>query len=242
MIYLIDDNQNNQRKEAYNISFVDDKSFADCLTPIEKIIKVEEAKDIEHLSFLRESACLLVHSTTEDTDPNGEFIRGSNSNVTKIKEFISVEGERVPLVLFSNKMDETAIYEYNINSNYIAGIKKNKFYERLYDFVEHYRSNSQIDLRILAYGKNFESKEVSSYSEELLMYVAFEDGSHTLKLSHISSISTLRKFIDKAAIQINFDDLIDSLEDHPITIQKYRDKINLIKESFTKYGKNIHDW
>lgn len=242
MIYLIDDNQNNQRKEAYSISFVDDGLFSGCLTPIEKIPKNGGSEDFEHLTFLNDASCLLVHSTTEDTNIKGKFMEGSNTNVIKIKERISVEGEKIPLVLFSNKMDETAVYDHSSNPSYITAIKKNKFYERLYDFVEHYHLNKEIDLRIIAFGNNFESKEVTGYAEDLLMYVAFDDGSAMLNLGHISSINTFRKFIKKAGLKNSFDDIVNSLEDNPISIQDFRDKINQITESFTKYGKNIYDW
>lgn len=242
MIYLIDDNQNNQRIDTYSISFVEDGLFSDCLTAIDKIAKVGDAEYIEHLAFLKDADCLLVHTTTEDITANGEFITGSTSNITKIKERISAEGEKVPLVLFSNKMDEDANYNYSVNPNYISAIKKNKFYERLYDFVEYYHLNKQIELRIIAYGKNFISQEVTALAQELLKHIAFEDGLTILRLSHIASIKTFREFLEKADVEISFDDLINSLEDYPLTIQDYRNRINLITESFTKYGKNIHNW
>jgi hypothetical protein len=242
MIYLIDDNQNNQRIDVYKISFIEDGLFSKSLIAIDKIPKSGGAKDIHHLTFLNNAACVLIHSTTEDTNESGDFISGSNSNVIKIIEEIAAEGSKIPLVLFSNKMDEIATYDYNINPNYISAIKKNKFYERLYDFVEHYQINKDIELRIIAYGKNFISQEVTALAQELLKPIAFENDFTVLKLNHIAGINIFRKFIEMADLQISFDDVLYSLEDSPITIQDYRDRINLITESFTKYGRNIHHW
>jgi hypothetical protein len=242
MIYLIDDNQNNQMTSAYGLSFVKEGLFSDYLKHIDKIEKKDGADEIEHLSFLKNADCLLVHSTTEDINSNGEFIKGSNSNVIKIKESISGEGGNIPLVLFSNKMDEVAIYNHDLNQHYIVAIKKNKFYERLYDFIRLYKDTKDVELRIIAYGKNFISEEISKYAKELLMHVAFEKGSEILKITHISSLNTFRQFISKVESKNTFTEIITSIEDNPMTIEEYREKINSIVQSLKNYGKNIYNW
>ena len=100
MIYLIDDNQNRHR-ENIGIDFID-KVFADVLTSVEKIEK-RALSDLSHLEFLNDADCILLHYTTEDYDfENNLFISGSRTNAVKIVESIAEEGDKIPLVLFSN--------------------------------------------------------------------------------------------------------------------------------------------
>ena len=123
---------------------------------------------MSHLEFLNDADCILLHYTTEDYDfENNLFISGSRTNAVKIVESIAEEGDKIPLVLFSNGMGEAVVNNEN-NITFIRGINKNVFYSRLYDFVEHYKNRGSVELRILAWGKNFQSKEVSSLANLLL--------------------------------------------------------------------------
>ena len=154
MIYLIDDNQNNQRLNNYNITFVDDGVFDGYLSSIEKIEIGNSLSDVSHLEFLKTADCILLHSTTEDYERDKGFIPGSRINALNIVESISKDGEIIPLVLFSNSMVEVK-FDFENNPNFIGSIKKNLFYERLFDFIEHYKVTGHVELRIIAWGKNF---------------------------------------------------------------------------------------
>ena len=108
MIYLIDDNQNRHR-ENIGINFVNDEIYADILTTLEKIEK-RSLSDLSHLNFLKDADCILLHYSTEDYNfDNESFISGSRTNVVKIVESIAEEGDKIPLVLFSNGMGEAII-------------------------------------------------------------------------------------------------------------------------------------
>ena len=168
MIYLIDDNHNNQRQNQYKIDFVENETFQGILTSVERIEKRERADDISHLEFLKDAKCILLHVSTADWDENEGFLEESTTNVEKIKTIISDYGCYVPLVLFSNKMNETADYNPQKEPDFIREIKKNIFYKNLYDFVENYKNTGKIELRILAWGKNFKAIEVSRLADELL--------------------------------------------------------------------------
>lgn len=242
MIYLVDDNQNDQRIKEYGFSFVEDDTFNGYLINIQKIRKSDSLEDVSHLTFLRNADCILLHSTTEDVDSEGNFVKGSTTNCTKILETIAEYGEKVPLVLFSNKMDATAIYSYEKNPNFIQEIKKNVFYSRLFDFMEDYQQKGKIELRILAYGKNFHAIEISRYANSLLLSILGKKNDDVYTISDISSIEIFKNFMRLAQVAEDPETILIGIEDFPITIQKFRDHVNLITDSFAKYGRNIYGW
>lgn len=242
MIYLIDDNQNNQRLNNYNITFIEDGVFERYLTSIEKLERRKSFSDTSNLDFLKTADCILLHSTTEDYDKVTGFIPGSKTNVLKIKELISQEGEQIPLVLFSNSMGE-AEFDIERNLKYISSIKKNLLYERLFDFLDHYKNIGGVELRIIAWGKNFASREISKLTIEILNSIELKDNSEDLKLSDLSqNINSFKSFVELSLPKNDADEILNEIEDHPIRIQDFRRKINRIKESYEKYGKNIYTW
>ena len=242
MIYLIDDNQNNQRLNNYNITFIEDGYFNGYLKSIEKIGLGKSFSDISHLEFLKAADCIILHITTEDYDNKIGFLPGSKTNVLKIKELISQEGDQIPLVLFSNAMDE-AEFDFENNSNYISAIKKNLLYERLFDFLENYKNTGNVELRIIAWGKNFEIKEISKIAIEILYSIELERDSEDLKLSDLSkTINSFKSFVELSLPKNDFDEILNEIEDNPITIKDFTKKINQMTESYIKYGKNIYTW
>jgi len=242
MIFLIDDNQSNQRLNNYNITFIENGDFDGYLKSIEKLEVGKSISDISHLDFLKTADCIILHATTEDYDKDKGFIPGSKTNVINIKELISQEGEKIPLVLFSNGMGE-AEYDFENNSNYISSIKKNLLYERLFDFLNHYKNTGKVELRIIAWGKNFESKVISKIANEILNSIELKDNSEVLNLSHLSKvIHTFKSFVELSLQKNDLNEILNDIEDNKITIQDFRRKINQIIESYDKYGKNIYTW
>ena len=242
MIYLIDDNQNNQRFNSYNITFVEDGDFDGYLKSLEKLEVGMSFSDTSHLDFLKKADCILLHSTTEDYDKEKGFISGSITNGLKIKELISQEGDQIPLVLFSNSMGE-AEFDFESNSAYISSIKKNLFYERLFDFLDHYKNTGKVELRIIAWGKYFTSKEISKLAFEMLNSVELKKNSEDLKLSDLSKIITsFKSFLELSKTKNDFDEILNDIEDNPMKIQDFKKKINQTIESYLQYGKNIYPW
>lgn len=241
MIYLIDDNQNKQR-ENLGIDFVNDETFAEVLTSVEKIEK-RGLTELSHLDFLNDAACILLHQSTEDYDfEANSFISGSRTNVIKIVESIAQEGDVVSLALFSNGMSET-VYNYKITPNFVQQINKNLFYSHLYDFVDYYKQSGKIEMRILAWGKNFQSKEVSELAGNLLGKLAYINGSDIFEIKSVADEqNSLLQFIELSLVKDNAADVLRNLEEDPLTVNEFRDKLNRITESFLKYGKNIYPW
>jgi hypothetical protein len=242
MIYLIDDNQNNQRIKNYNITFVENGVFDEYLKSIEKLKVGKSFSDTSHLDFLKRADCILLHSTTEDYDKDKGFLPGSKTNVLKIKELISQEGELIPLVLFSNSMGE-AEFDFEWNSFYISSINKNLLYERLFDFLNHYKNMGKVELRILALGENFGSIEVAKLVFEILNSVELKTKSEDLKLSDLKKIlKSFKSFLDLTFPKNDSNEILNDIEVNPMKIRDFRKKINQIKESYNKYGKNIYTW
>lgn len=242
MIYLIDDNQSNQRLNNYNITFVEDGIFKGYLKSIEKLEIKNNPSDTSHLDFLSTADCILLHSTTEDYDIGKGFLSGSKTNVLKIKEVISQEGEIIPLVLFSNSMGE-AEFNFDSNPNYIHSIKKNLFYERLFDFLEYYKNTNIVELRIIAWGKNFEAKEIAMLAIEILRSVEQKASTDDLALQDLSRvIKDFKSFIKLSLPENDINEILNQIEDNPIKVQDFKRKINQITESYAKYGKNIYTW
>lgn len=242
MIFLIDDNQSNQRFNNYNISFIEEGAYDGYLKSIEKLEVGKSFSDISHLDFLKTADCILLHSTTEDYDKDKGFLPGSKTNVIKIKELISQEGEKIPLVLFSNSMGE-AEFNFETNPSYISSIKKNLFYERLFDFLNHYKNTGKVELRIIAWGKTFASKEISKLAIEILDSIELKENSEKLKLKDLSkTINSFKSFVELALPKYDINDILNEIEDNPMTIQDFKKRINQTTESFIKYGKNIYSW
>tara|TARA_B100000767_G_scaffold14522_1_gene13914 strand:+ start:1781 stop:2512 length:732 start_codon:yes stop_codon:yes gene_type:complete len=242
MIYLIDDNQHNQRLNNYNITFIEDGVFDGYLTSLEKLEVGKSLSDTLHLDFLRKADCILLHTTTEDDDKEKGFLPGSKTNVLKIKELISQEGELIPLVLFSNSMGEPK-FDLEENSSYIGSLNKNLLYERLFDFLDHYKNTGKVELRIIAWGKNFASKEISKLAIEILNAIELKENSEDLKLTDLSkAIIGFKRFVELSLPKNDIDQILNEIEDSPMKIQDFKNKINQTTESYIQYGKNIYPW
>lgn len=238
MIYLIDDNQREMRRNEMGIHFVDDNVFKDVL------IKIEKLKSNADLSFLSNAKCILLHTTTEDIDENGNHLSKSTTNANYIKEHISDYGSKIPIALFSNQMSEITpdTFDYDTNPNCIFQIKKNIFYERLYDFLEYYRQSQEVELRIIAYGKSYKATEISRYSKSLIESVIQKADGVFFKPTWVK-LSALRTFYELADIGDDFDSFVVDLEDNPVTIEKFIENVSLIVESLTEFnGKNNYGW
>jgi hypothetical protein len=242
MIYLIDDNQNDQRFKNYNITFIEEGVFENHLKSIEKLEIGNSLSDITHLEFLNSAACILLHSTAEDFDINKGFLPSSITNVIKIKEFISQEGELIPLVLFSNSMGE-ADFDYNVNPSYIRGIKKNLFYERLFEFLEHFKNTGEIELRILSWGNNYAAKIPIELAKQILTSLENKKKTDELLITDLTPVLPILKSFFKISLpDMNLNELLVHLEDNSIKIDDFKKNINQIIESYVKFGKNIHPW
>lgn len=238
MIYLLDDNKNDKRKSSFDVSFVDDGTFNGYLTPVSRLPK---NADLDH--FLK-AKCILVHTTTEDVDHQGKFISQSTTNVTRIIEDVANNGDRIPLVTFSNQMTGPVVYDYDINPFWVKSIHKTLLYQqRLHPFLKHYKDTGQIELKIIAYGENFKAIEAGRYAKYLIESLALYDRKEKVSLSFFSRLTMLERFFEFMLPDGNYNEFVNDLEDHPITVDKFVENVSLIIESISEnYGKNTHTW
>lgn len=241
MIYLIDDNQNDLRARI-GADFVDEGVFDGYLTAIDKLEKKAMAVDTSHLEFLKSADCILLHASTEDWSAEKGFLSGSLTNVRKIREDVADFGDSVPLVLFSNGMENT-VFHQEISPNYVQELNKTLFYSRLFDFMEHYKNENKVELRILTWGKNFLANEIGELAKNLLAKIAFNDDSEVFEMRFIEGEEdSFDKFIRVSYPDETINNVMDSIISNSFTVSQFREKINSISESFFKYGKNIYPW
>lgn len=232
-IYLIDDNSKNQRAE-FGASFVDEGAFDDVLVHIEK---VNSSTDF---SCLSNAACIMMHYSLEDYI-NGTFDKDSHKAKERIDSII--EDIKISNVSFSDGHDVHADWREE-SPNVIYSIKKSEFYLNLQDFLESYRANNVLDLRIIAYGKYFVQKLISRWSQQVIQPLDSIDDSTIMTLNMVVDRKALQNIIENAQpkVEKSFDELMGNIEDGKITIGNYISNINNIVSSITKYGENISSW
>lgn len=234
-IILIDDNKMNQRS-AYGASFVDDGLYADSLLHIEK---VNVGSDF---SFLNNAACVMIHDSLEDYI-NGEFDAESH----KAKELIEIKIKeyKIPYVFFSDGHGRTAVWR-DENPDVVYEIKKSEFYLHLNDFMQEYADSGNLDLRIIAYGKDYKKKLMSDWHQTVFSALTDICDNEVLDISLFDNQmrKALRLIIENAQpkIGISFNSLMCDIEDEKITAGQFRMNLNKIINSVKNYGKNIYCW
>lgn len=231
-IILIDDNNKNQRA-VYGASFVDEDFYADVLYHVEKLNSQSD------LSFLNDAVCVMLHDSLEDYI-NGEFVFSSHKAKERIEDYIQETG--VPYVLFSDGHSITAEWREE-TPNVVYSIKKSEFYLHLKDFISYFKKCGNIDMRIIAYGKDFLRDLICKWCQLIIHDL---NGLTTNEYIDISCINkkALRQVIENSQPQIgiSFDEIMCKIEDQEITVGQMRTNINSIISSVKKYGKNINSW
>ncbi|MBQ4405620.1 MAG: hypothetical protein II852_01285 [Bacteroidales bacterium] len=224
MIYLIDDTL----KETIDSDFVFDDKYNQALVVIQNKVEFNS-----RMKELYSADCIMVHLTFED------------SNDVKDKaSIIADDGDEIPFVVFSGSFSENPDFDYESN-NYISGIKKSTFYQRLHDFLEEYVINGNVDLRIIAYGKDFQKVIVRNYAKNVLSIVEGKQG--LLQMGDIANFSkdgNLKRLVELSnpKLGIDYEHLLETLGNQPICIADFKSRIEKIVINFEQYGKNIYTW
>lgn len=235
-ILLIDDNSKMQR-QLYGASFVDDEVFESILDHIERV-----NKDFD-ISILAEYQCVLIHDSLED------FINGSFNEYSHVAKDIIVEyldERQIPYVLFSDGHQSMGVYD---SSNNLVSLKKSEFYSRLKYFLNSYINESVIQFNILAYGPNYRKILLTKYVKALFQKFDTKDLGDVITLSDVMPANNdeehyLEEIVNlsQPTLGINYDEILDYIEDNEISVQDFKLKINRILSSFSKYGKNTYTW
>lgn len=223
-IILIDDNQSNLR-EIYGASFVDLEEYEDCL------FHVEQLNENSDFSFLDDAACVLLHDSLEDY-VDGKYVSGSR----KAKELIwNKIKDKIPYVKFSD--GHSIIGDWNpFERNVVRSIKKSEFYRNLKGFLDTYRESSRIDLRLIAYGSDYEKRELVVLLQKVFDELKNVNDKEILTFFLIDA-DLLERFFNKVkhVSSLTYERLCDSINAGKLTVGKFKAYINSLATHAIKY-------
>lgn len=236
-LILIDDNSKGQR-EVYGASFIDEGQYSSIIAHYEQ---VNEASD---LSFLSAAKCVFVHDSLEDFI-DGIFDEFSHKAKEKIIDYLEIHN--IQYVCFSDG-HFGLIGKYDTHNN-IVELKKSIFYNRLEPFLKNYATTSKLQFHILAYGANYKKEIVTRNVRSLLQKLGTKKPDESISIKDVMPISSvehtfLAEIIEMAqpAIGIDYDGILDYIEDNDLKVNEFISKLNQILNSITRYGKNTYTW
>lgn len=233
-IYLIDDNLDGNRSK-YGSSFVDEGKYENVFCAIDKISTTDD------LSFIDGAACVLLHKTLNDFY-DGRFHEESQKVAAIIGDMPNV-GDVIPLVIFSDGFTSDK-GDYNPKMpNVLRNLSKRAFYSRLESFVLHYRDTGEIDLRILAYGVDFEKVLVENAATVVFARLQNFSDADIVNATKVAC-EEMKQIVDLAqpAIGKSYIEIINDLQLNDISVKEFKNRINNILDNFQDYGKNYYTW
>ena len=223
-IILIDDNKSNQR-EIYGASFVDMEEYEDCL------FHVEQLNENSDFSFLDDAACVLLHDSLEDY-VDGKFVAGSRMSKELIKDRIK---DKIPYVIFSD--GHSIIGDWDPSErNVVRSIKKSEVYRNLKGFLDTYRESSHIDLRLIAYGSDYQKRELVILLQKVFDELNDINDREILTFSFVDT-GLLERFFQKVkhVSSLTYEKLCDSINAGKLTVGKFKAYINSLASHAIKY-------
>lgn len=234
-IYLIDDNLDGNRAR-YGAGKIDEGFYDSIL-----VIKDKLCKD-DDFGFISDAACVLLHRSLEDY-VEGSYRDDSHFATNYIQKMIPELGASIPFAIFSDgdQADNGEMKEGNPNMIYSLG--KKAFYGRLVDFLDFYVMESKIELRILAYGKDFGAKLIDDNIKKVFEAIdglASEENVPPLKVNS----KALKIIVENSQplIGITYEELIVGLKLNPMKVSDFKTRLNHILSDFIEYGKNYTSW
>jgi hypothetical protein len=203
MIYLIDDNKYGQMSANYKLD------FTKVLLPYEGVINWLQTISGNDIGYIKSDAsCILIHDSLEEKEDKEHLVALAKKN-------------NIPYCLFSNGFAATIF-----DGNSIKEIKKDRLYNNLLDFINYFKSNGMIDLKLLSLGQNYEIERASIIQDRLIIgtllinkdnfnyEVAFPSGSLEYK--------DLRELVYLSDPSVDFSDFEDSYNSKDTTAQSLR--------------------
>jgi len=151
MIYLIDDNKYGQMSENYKLDFT--KVLLTYHGIINWFQTISE-NDIDHI--ISDAACILIHDSLEEKEVKERIVAMAKKS-------------KIPYCLFSNGFTATIF-----DGDSIKEIKKDRLYNNLIVFMNYFKSEGSIDLRLLSLGKNYEVEKAAIIQDRLSNGVLFK--------------------------------------------------------------------
>jgi hypothetical protein len=230
MIYLIDDNRQ-QQQEEYGAFYIHDSAYKGFF----KIISV--MSDFKSIDW-SDAMCILVHKSFPDFDASGKIILGTQNNFEDIIHFCFTQKKPIPLVVFSNGTFHLD-YDFEAEPYYIKEINKRIFYSNLIFFLDYYRNYKIIELRNLPYGGNFIIQELTKCFS--LLYFDLGDSLNRNFDASIVNMPVLKEFYTKSKSSSSFESFIQQMVLSAPTNKKALEFLDKIIKSYIRYGFNIYN-
>ncbi|MBR6262565.1 MAG: hypothetical protein IKR05_05045, partial [Prevotella sp.] len=225
-IILVDDNKSNQR-EFYGASFVDTEDYEDCL------VHKEQLNENSDFSFLDDAVCVLLHDSLADY-VDGQYVSGGRMARESVME--KIKADNIPYVVFSD--GHSIIGDWSqTKPDVVRSIKKSEFYRNLRDFLDVYRESGHIDLRLIAYGSEFEKRELVYLLQQLFEELNIVNDKESLTLSLIDT-DLLERFygkIEHVSNNMTFEKLCDSINAGKLSVGKFKAYINSLASHAIRY-------
>jgi hypothetical protein len=203
MIYLIDDNKYGQMSANYKLD------FTKVLLPYQVVITWMQTVSENNIShILSDAACILIHDSLEEKEDKERLVAMAKKN-------------NIPYCLFSNGFAATTF-----DGNSIKEIKKDRLYNNLLDFINYFKTEGKIELKLLSLGQNYEIERASIIQDRLIngtllmnkenfnYEVAFPSGSLEYK--------DLRELVYLSDSSIDFSDFEDTYNSDETTAESLR--------------------
>jgi len=218
MIYLIDDNKYGQMSSNYKLDFTKELMHHQGAVNWVQAIPQNDMND-----FLSNATSILIHDSFDDKEDKERIVA-----TAKMKN--------IPYCLFSNGFIATVFDGCSIKE-----IRKDRFYNNLIDFINHFAASGEIDLRLLALGRNYDVERALIIQDRLIngalfnnrvnfnYEVAFPSGSREYK--------DLRELIYLCDPSIDFSDFEDNYNSKDTTAYTLR----LVIISLVKNLKSLYE-
>jgi hypothetical protein len=225
MIYLFDDNENQQMSKNYTVDFIEElKKYSAVITHVDSYEKIANINDV-----INDAKLVCIHDSFPTTDDKARIVA------------MSLE-RNIPLVIFSGGADFTITKFDDKNKNYIKTIKKDRFYFYILQLINEFITNNEINLNILAFGSNYEKVRINIINDRLgknlfqfknnySYFQFFESGNQNYKdLCEVFCFSFGEKNFES-----DFVDFEENLE-HKTIKEVYKIINTLVKQANKKYG------
>lgn len=217
MIFLIDDNKYGQMSENYKFDFTSIlQSFPSHIRWLQTI----SGNDIEMM--ITNASCILIHDSLDAKEDKERLVAMAKKG-------------NIPYCTFSNGFAAT-IFE----GGSIKEIKKDRLYNNLLIFINHFKTDGKVDLKLLSLGQNYETEKASIIQDRLIngtllthkenfnYEVAFPSGSLEYK--------DLIELVYLSDPSIDFSVFEDKYNSRETTAHTMRDLIiNMVKNVKQKY-------
>lgn len=229
MIYLIDDNRENQQ-ESYGCSFIKEGIYNKYLTYLDGIPTPDRADFMEE--FQEKATLVLFHTTSKDLDRDRQFLEKTET-ITKIKDSIKTTK---PYVGFS--WGHTSHIATFLNEN-IDSINKRIFYLNFKEFIEDYIKSGTHDFNILAKGAAYKKEILIEQGRRLIQELANFSKCEPFICGNNFLTTSLDNFFQSSETKTNIKDFCEQNSSQI----SYFELVKVIEksiESIQKYGKNLY--